>query len=129
MKNATSRSKDLLIEAYKIYRPLIINYIENRTGDRELAKDMAQDTFLRLLSYRSILCEDTIKNMLFVTARNLLYDYLRRYCRHRDVIDCLYYTAECADNDTESRVVADDLAGQEKKGCFAFRHNGVPFIP
>lgn len=53
--------------------------------------------------------------MLFVTARNLLYDYLRRYCRHRDVIDCLYYTAECADNDTESRVVADDLAGQEKK--------------
>lgn len=114
MKKAISRSEELLVGAYDVYRPLIINYIANKTGDHELAKDLAQDTFLRLLSYKQMLCEDTIKNILFITARNLLYDYLRRYCRYQDVMDCFCRTAKQIDNDVESQIVADDLAEQEK---------------
>ena len=50
----------------------------------------------------------------FTIARNLVTDYLRRYYKRQEVTSYLYEHAVTYTNETEARVVADDLEACEK---------------
>lgn len=110
----THRSERLLIELYNAYRNLGIRYIYNKTTNRELAEDLVQDAFVRLLECKQMLHKETIKAMLFTTLRNLLYDYLRQhYCR-QELTSYLYNRIPAYNNDAESTVIAADLLLHEQ---------------
>lgn len=65
-----------------LYRKLsgpLFGYIHRMTGDRSLAEDLAQKTFLRLLGATlKTTDEDALKAYLYKIATNLVYDHWRR---------------------------------------------------
>ena len=94
MQTLFSNSDQIIIDAYNAYQSSLINYISVRVGDKELAKDLSQDVFLRLVSYKSMIRKDTVRSMIYTIAYNLIIDYLRRYYKKQDGISsCLLYTS------------------------------------
>ena len=86
MQTLFSNSDQIIIDAYNAYQSSLINYISVRVGDKELAKDLSQDVFLRLVSYKSMIRKDTVRSMIYTIAYNLIIDYLRRYYKKQDGI-------------------------------------------
>lgn len=85
MQTLFSNSDQIIIDAYNAYQSSLINYISVRVGDKELAKDLSQDVFLRLVSYKSMIRKDTVRSMIYTIAYNLIIDYLRRYYKKRNL--------------------------------------------
>ena len=75
---------------------------------------MTHDVYLRLMDYKQMICEDTVKYFIFAIARNLVYDYLRHHYKKQEVTSYLYEHAVTYTNQTESKVIANDLAACEK---------------
>lgn len=69
-----------LEEIFRAHQKEIYVYFLRTLGDRSLAEDLAQDTFLRALRgsllYRA---EASIRTWLFSIARNVLADHFRRH--------------------------------------------------
>lgn len=67
----------------KYYSSLLL-FVERHTGDRDLAKDIVQDIFLKLYEISENIPEDfNVKSWLYKVARNAAIDYLR----HLKVVD------------------------------------------
>ncbi len=67
------------LEVYKQNADAIFRYCLLRVSDREIAKDIAQDTFMKVWQYAGK--GEKIVNLrafLFTTARNLIIDYYRK---------------------------------------------------
>ena len=64
---------------YERYRPRVFGFVLRMTGDRMLAEDLLQETFLRLAATARTLPPDTrLGPFLFTVARNLFVDQRRR---------------------------------------------------
>jgi RNA polymerase sigma factor (sigma-70 family) len=60
----------------------------NKTGDREIAEELVQDTFINLYHSKSLLKTDTsIKAYLYVILKNKIIDYFRRVAVHQRYAD------------------------------------------
>lgn len=113
MKNMTMKSNQLIEESYVNLHHSVYLYIYYKIDNKEEAEDLAQDVFVRLMEYGQMLCPDTVKSFIFTIARNLVYDYLRRYYKKQEVSSYIYESTATCSNETESRVVANDLASHE----------------
>lgn len=63
---------------FEDFYPAVYSFLLNYTGDEELARDLSQDTFLRIYEKRAL--TDTIehaKAFLYTTARRLYLDHLK----------------------------------------------------
>lgn len=118
MQTINSNTNHLLEETYNSFCPVLINYIYHKIGNYESARDLAQDTFLRLMDCKQMLREDTVKNMLFIIARNLLYDYLRRHYKKQEVTAYYCDYAVITTDETESITIANDLLAHEQMKLF-----------
>ena len=58
---------------------------------------------------------DTVKFFIYTISRNLVNDYLRRYYKKQEISSYLYDRAETSTNETESRIISNDLAVLEKR--------------
>lgn len=70
-------------EADRLYRehaPSLVRYLQRQLGDRDLAEDVAQETFLRALRHD---LNTNARSWLFTTATNILRDNARRHVRQR----------------------------------------------
>lgn len=56
MENILVLSNQSISDTYKEYAHSIFLYILYKVEDKELAYDLVQDTFLRLISYRGEIC-------------------------------------------------------------------------
>ncbi len=110
MKNISMKSTQLIEDSYTNYHL----YIYYRIAHKEEAEDLAQDVYVRLMDYDRMLCAETIKYFIFIIARNLVTDYLRRYYKRQEVTSYLYEHTVAYTNETELRVVANDLEACEK---------------
>ena len=84
------------------------------------AEDLAQDVFVRLLDYKQMLRPDTVKYFLFTIARNIVTDYLRRYYKKQEVNNYIYDMIPSFTNETEEKIIADDLCKTEQRILAAF---------
>lgn len=116
MKNIAERTSELIVRSYEEYRPQLCRYIRFRINDGDDAEDLAQDVFLRLMDYKPMLCEETVKDFIFTIARNLVNDYLRRYYKRQEITSYMYDTMPASTDETESGVIAADLARCERAG-------------
>lgn len=58
------------------------------TGDRQLSEDVVQETFLTLMNHRdSLEVRSSLKGWLFICARNLTYNLLKRRSQNPDVYE------------------------------------------
>ena len=104
----------LIEDAYQEYRQSVASYIYYKIGNKETSEDLAQDVFLRLMDYRQIVCAETIKNFIFVIARNLINDYLRHFYVRQEVTSYIYDNQPSYTHVVEEQVVADDLRALER---------------
>lgn len=72
------RQEDLISEKYCEMRDFLLSYIRKRIGDPTEAEDLLQETFTRLLEYRTVISEHTAERLIFRIARNLVTDWYRR---------------------------------------------------
>lgn len=114
MKNIAVKSTQLIADSYRNYQHSVYLYIYYKIGNKEEAEDLAQDVYLRLIDYKQMLCADTVKYFIFTIARNLVNDYLRHYYKKQEINSYLYERAITYTNETESSVIANDLAACEK---------------
>lgn len=114
MKNNSKPFFQLIVDSYEKYHHSVLLYIYYRINDEEEAKDFSQDVFLRLMDYKQILCADTVEHFIYVIARNLVTDYLRRYYKKREITSFIYDTYSCSTNEVEEQIVAEDILECEK---------------
>ncbi|MEQ8524720.1 sigma-70 family RNA polymerase sigma factor [Gracilimonas sp.] len=66
-------------QIWNTYRYKILNYINARVSDEELAKDLTQDIFIKVLDNSSKLEEiENLDSWIFTIARNRLIDHTRK---------------------------------------------------
>lgn len=114
METSTLNYSKLIGDVYQSMNVSVIGYLYHRTNDLELAKDLAQETFLRLLECGLMVRKETVRNMLFTIARNLLFDFLRRQYKKWEMEDSLVRDTDLYTDDTESRVIVRELSKLEK---------------
>src|SRR5574344_651620 len=62
---------ELITTAYRDYYDDIHKYIGNRVKSYDLAEDLTQDVFVRLMTHADMLRQETIKSLVYTIARNL----------------------------------------------------------
>lgn len=75
-------TEQVFLEAYDTYADAIFRHCTLRTGDRDLGKDLMQDTFVKTWEYlhKGEVVEN-IRAFLYKVANNLLMDHYRRNAR------------------------------------------------
>lgn len=79
----------MIAKAYQDYSQRIYTYIRCRINDTEEAADIMQDTFLRLLDCE-VVCEETVRSLVFTIANNLVIDHIRRHYKRQEVYSYIY---------------------------------------
>jgi len=87
-------NKTAFKDLYYIHYPVLFRYVVYRIGDREIAEDIVQETFVRIWNNRSRL--DSNKSFFSLIARissNLCYDHFRHQkvkIQHQEKLPELY---------------------------------------
>ena len=98
-------------DAYEVYSKPLYKYILFKIGyDEELAKDMMQDAFLKLLEHRGEIRIDTVKALLYVIVRNIIIDYVRKQERVHEFVSEYYFNYEESSNIVESELNAKEIS-------------------
>jgi len=113
-------SKCLITRSYDELYPFILNYIAYKINNRYEAEDLAQDVFIRVLDYKQMLREETIKSFLFTIARNIVTDYLRRHYKRQEVSANMVEFLEESANDTETKLNAKEILRLESNKLRTF---------
>ena len=115
METENNQPMKLVGEWYQTYHHDVFLYIYYKIGCSDDAEDLAQDAFVRLIECCQMVRQDTVKHLIFTIARNLVFDYLRRYYKRQEIDSYMFETAETSSNYTESRILADDLEACEQR--------------
>lgn len=75
---------------YDLYFDAIRKYIYYRSGNQQLADDIAQDTFIKIWEKRQVLNIEKIKNLLYKIAGDAFLSYLRHQKIKRNYADEIY---------------------------------------
>jgi len=116
MRNTLTPSTSIAVTAdgiisrsYTELNPIIVNYIAFKINNKEDAQDLAQDVFLRLLDYKQMLREETVRSFLFTIARNIVTDYLRRHYKKQEISANMYEFMERSTNDVASKIETKEI--------------------
>lgn len=66
-------------ELFSLYSPEVTAFAHFLCGDRALAEDLCQETFVRAWTARGEIRQQTVKAYLLTITRNLFRDHLRRH--------------------------------------------------
>lgn len=113
-------SRCIITRSYENYYSTILSYITYKINHKYEAEDLAQDVFVRLLDYKPMLQESTVKYFLFTIARNIVIDYLRRYYKKQEITSYMYDTATYSTTESEDNIVVKDLQTLEQKKLLTF---------
>ncbi|WP_295730958.1 sigma-70 family RNA polymerase sigma factor [uncultured Muribaculum sp.] len=84
-------------EVYVQYHPQVLRYITWRILDKEDARDLAHDVFLRLLEYAPAQYQSDLRFLIFRIANNVVNSYLRRYYVRKEYADDCVASASMSD--------------------------------
>lgn len=115
MENIMISNQQLITDVYAKYRRKLFSYIYYKINNREEAEDLVQETFLRLMDYKGLLCEETVRSFVMTIALNLVTDYLRRHYKKQEITTYLYDMLRVSYTHVGSSVITSDLQQQEVK--------------
>ncbi|KRB80659.1 hypothetical protein ASE00_16610 [Sphingomonas sp. Root710] len=93
---------------FRDHETRLLRFLRLRLGSDSEAQDAAQETFVRLWAHGARLSADNIPALLFVTARNVANDRLRKVRSARRA------GFENSGNDEDGDAVHDDQAGPDR---------------
>jgi RNA polymerase sigma-70 factor (ECF subfamily) len=108
-----------VVDLYRDGLARLVTYLDRLTGDRALADDVAQETFLRLLRRGGM--PDEPRAWLVSVAHNLVRDHARLSDRRRRLLaaDPESIPLPSSTRSAESQVLADELAAQVRTALAA----------
>ena len=101
-----AKTNDWLQSAMDQYERPLVRYAARITRDVERARDVVQDTFLRLLKSERGPEENHLAQWLFTVCRNRAFDVIRKEKRMSTLSDA--YTDSAASGDPGPEVIASD---------------------
>lgn len=105
----------LIATSYKEHFQSVLRYISRRINNVWDAENLAQDVWVRLLTYEKKLTGESIVSIIITIARNLVNDYLRKLYTRMKYQQEVQLEDEASDSTMESAFVADNLAAFEQK--------------
>lgn len=105
--------KQLVAEAYVLYREKLVAYAYKRIHDMEDAEDAVQDAFIRILNMGDMVCAATIRNLAFTVVQNILVDRLRARVRKAEAYSYMYDFRSEASDEMEQKIHAQSLVESE----------------
>lgn len=103
----------IISTAFRQYRFRLVHYVNARVGDYDVAEDIVQDAFVRVLEMNVGVREESVKHLLYVACRNLVFDYLRRHLLSRRTAEYLNSTLPVCEESTLHQVTAREIAEHE----------------
>ena len=73
------KNHQLITDYYIAHRDELLAFVSSRLGGSDLAEDIVQNVFLRLLTTGKMISEVTLPCLVYTVARNLISDYYRRH--------------------------------------------------
>lgn len=110
---------DIIEKAFRMQRQQLVNYVNKRVGDYDLAEDIVQDAFVRLLGIQVGVREDSVRPLLFTMCRHLMVDYLRRKKMAETVYQYMYTCEHYTEGTTEASLYAQELKAEEERAVSA----------
>jgi len=113
IKELREGSLGVFQEIYECQHSKVFHFFLKRVSNNEDAKELTQDVFIRLWTYKHTLSEDhTIDKQLFVIAYQTLINFLKsKNTRTKKMFD---YTSSVANNPTLTIAQCDDEAYLQK---------------
>lgn len=109
----------IIAKAFLEHYDALCHYVDKRINDIEIASDIVQDVFLRLLKYEEI-TEQTVKSLCYTIAGNLIIDHVRRNYKRCEVYSQLFVESDAPYVLTPEQITTfHDLA--EKEQCLMTR--------
>lgn len=78
MENNFDTKEKMFIELYDTHADAIFRFCYFKTGDREVAKDLSQDTFIKVFNYLRDNEVQNTRSFIYTTAKNTIIDYWRK---------------------------------------------------
>lgn len=110
MENFEAANRSIIEQSYIRLFDKICAFISSRIADIREAENLAQDVWVRLLTYSRRLTADTITSFVYAIARNLVNDYLRHQCTRREAYNEIgIERADSIEESVESAVSARQI--------------------
>lgn len=74
---------NLIADYYAAHRTELCGYVFSRIGHEDVAEDIVQNIFVRLLTTDKMISDVTMPSLVYTTARNMVCDYWR----HRRAVE------------------------------------------
>lgn len=107
---------DYLERLFREYHGPVVRYLTRRLGDRDLAEELAQETFVRAMRHSPVARE---RAWLFAVATNLVRDEARRDSRERKRLSLLSSEATVAGPQEPDVFSAERLADELRERALA----------
>lgn len=78
MNKERGKSEELFVELYNTHVDAIFRFCYFKTGDREVAKDLTQDTFIKAFKYLGKGEIKNAKSFIYTIAKNTVIDFWRK---------------------------------------------------
>jgi RNA polymerase sigma-70 factor (ECF subfamily) len=111
-KDPPARERPWVIEAVERYEGPLTLYAARLLGDADRARDVVQDTFLRLCSQDAADLQGRLAEWLFTVCRNRSLDVLRKERRMNPLSDEHAATCASAENDPATALETRDASAQ-----------------
>jgi RNA polymerase sigma factor (sigma-70 family) len=128
MADESGATADWVRQALDDYERPLIQFAYRLTGDRETARDVVQDTFVKLCSAEPAKLNGRLAPWLFTVCRNRAYDVQKKRARekaygngHAETADAAPAPSEFAERHEAMRVVVETVAKLPKKQQQVFR--------
>jgi RNA polymerase sigma-70 factor (ECF subfamily) len=119
------------------YTDTVFRFVCSYIHNREVARELTQDVFLKLWTNRSTINPDlSFQSFLLTIARNHLFNYLKRQVKEKNILEAVSYHASEADphNDYDYRETArlyhsslEVLPARQKKVFLLNREAGLTY--
>lgn len=109
-KNTPHLTKEEFQDCFDKHFEAIRNYLYYRSGDAELATDLAQDVFLRIWEKRISYERNSIKGLLYKIAGDLFVSYLRKMKTKNEYLKSLSFAFKT--EESASRIDYEQLKKQ-----------------
>lgn len=128
MTNDTATTAEWVRQALDDYERPLIQFAYRLTGDRETARDVVQDTFVKLCSAEPAKLNGRLAPWLFTVCRNRAYDVQKKRARekaygngHADPLEPSPAPNVSAERHESMRIVVETLAKLPEKQRRVFR--------
>ena len=114
---------ELLTNYYIAHRDELLAFVSSRLGESNLAEDIVQDVFLKLLTTDKMISEVTMPALVYTVARNLITSYFRRRSHHEQFEHTILRSSSLEAMSTESVFSAQEIMERLERGLACLPKN------